>query len=645
MLKALKTILTLTIIISCNTFVSGQELRALAKNHVIGEALEMKQYEKQQMSVGHDTIHIPFFDDFSDYGPLPLANPFPRSDRWSDKYAFINSEYADSMISFGVATLDAFDQFGNPYSVKETNKGYSDTLTSNYFVLGESDTNNLYLSFFYQAGGKGDKPEKDDSLCVDFFSAKGNLWVNSWQIEGGTEMHSFKQVNIKVPDTLITDSLRFRFRNRTSIKNDNEDKQSNADQWHLDYIQLLRTGQPDTLANLNDVAIMSPLLSSLSECTSIPYRHFSMISEIKRRNNPVMLRTFFPQRYDEDMIRIERTHIAFDLIKNEQTNMVGEDGGIANEMSPIETSVFQDIFDTRYSETAGNKSGKFEIKTFINVSGINQRMVNDTIRRREFFSDYYAYDDGSAEFGFGISGEKQGQVSVANRFRILRKSSNPDTLKAVYIMFNQTTNDTAHSEIEFKICVWKNNGIKPGELLYESDSNYIPDTTQSKINQFARIELETPLLVSDTIFVGIKQESTDFINIGYDINNNSLSNLYLKTSLNNWYSPSSFLKGSIMIRPAFGEQDMTVAVPEPIKMAEVSLYPNPTSGQLHFTLPGELENKQLHIKIYDILGSVVLDSFTDNNSIDVSSLNTGIYMAVLCTQDGLYYPAVKFIKK
>lgn len=641
MRKVLKTILTLTIIISSYSGVFGQELRSLSQNHAIGMALTNSNADPQPF-VQVDPISLPFFEDFSDYGALPLKYPFPKSSKWTDRYAFINSEFADSMISIGVATLDAFDSKGVPYPYDSTIKGYSDTLTSRIINIDENENTPLYFSFFYQAGGKGDIPEEKDKLYVDFYTPEDG-WVNLWDTIGGKEEHSFTQIIFEVPDSMVADSLRFRFRNNTSNKNEIADKQSNADQWHLDYIRLNRTNQPDTLKNLNDVTVMAPLLPSLLEFNSVPYRHFGMAyNTLKRGYNPVTIRTYFPERIDP--IRIERTHVSFDLVNNKQIRILGDDGGIANEMAPMETSYFQDVFPTGFSDISGIKSAKFEIKCFYSVSGIDQETINDTVKRQEIYADYYAYDDGSAEFGFGISGESQGQIYIAERFRIFRRSENPDTLKAIYIFFNRTT-ETSHADIEFNICVWKNNGAKPGELLYVSDSLHKPDVSQQYINDFTRIELEKPLLVSDTIFIGIKQETTEFINIGYDINYNSLSNLFLKTSLNDWYNPSSFTKGSLMIRPSFSEEVPYLGTHEIINKSAVIVYPNPTSELLNFILPEEMTAGLIHVKVIDITGATVFDSYIDNNSIDVSSLKTGLYLAIISSADEAIFSTVKFIKK
>ncbi len=52
------------------------------------------------------------------------------------------------------------------------------------------------------------------------------------------------------------------------------------------------------------------------------------------------------------------------------------------------------------------------------------------------FRNYYAYDDGTPEYGFGISGESTAGAVLACRFRVYQ----PDTLRALQMLFNKTRN-------------------------------------------------------------------------------------------------------------------------------------------------------------------------------------------------------------
>jgi hypothetical protein len=640
MQKVLKTILITTIIINGIVNLSGQEIRSLSRNQVIINALGNKETNTFKEKSYQKPLAPPFFEDFSDYGSLPLAWPFPKSSKWTDSYAFINSEYADSMISIGVATLDAFDQFGFPYSKEKTDTGYSDTLSSDFFnIISRKDS--LYLTFFYEAGGKGDKPETQDSLYVDVYTPKYK-WVNLWQIPGGEQQHVFKQQIILIPDSLQRDRFRFRFRNHTSNENIIENKQSNADQWHLDYIQLIQTSRPDTLIYLNDAMVIEPLLPSLTEYSSVPYRHLDLArsaTDNERLSTPIVVRTMY--KPDHEPLIVTRYHSSFDVNNNKYKET---DGGIANSMETSEVATFIDVFTADMTYNPLYKSGILRLKSYLNINDEFQRTVNDTLRRTEYYSDYYAYDDGTAEAGFGISGESQSLIYFANRYRIFRKSSEPDTLKAVYIYFNKSV-DNSTADVPFKICVWKNDGDLPGEMLYESSEPLVTmDSSRSHLNDFSRFELETPVLVSDTIFVGIQQESATFINIGYDLNYNTLKNIYIKRNSDSWYNPHNFVAGSLMIRPSFGKEDPLVGIKKPPIESGFSIFPNPANDYLNLILPEEQRNTFLNIRIVDVMGKTLFHSITDNNSLDISYLQSGIYFIIISSADGNFRSTVKFLK-
>jgi hypothetical protein len=274
-MKILKTILILTIIISNVFSVAAQELRSLDYNPSILKASEgsktIKSRLKNADQVIPDSIEY-FFEDFSDYN----NSIYPSLTNWTDQSAYINSTYADSMISIGVATLDAYDKYGFPYENDFGPSMPSDTLTSISINLSGPISKSVFLSFFYEAGGKGDMPETDDSLLLDFYNAKNSVWYNRWGIPGGTQQHTFTQVILQVADSFFVNGFRFRFRNLSSIFSNVANKQSNADQWNLDYIQLKQADISDSMKNLNDVAISKLLLPYHTDYTTLPWRHYSL---------------------------------------------------------------------------------------------------------------------------------------------------------------------------------------------------------------------------------------------------------------------------------------------------------------------------------------------------------------------------------
>jgi hypothetical protein len=85
------------------------------------------------------------------------------------------------------------------------------------------------------------------------------------------------------------------------------------------------------------------------------------------------------------------------------------------------------------------------------------------------FSNYYAWDDGSAEFGYGLSGQGAEVARLAYRFVGFKR----DTLRAVMMYFNRALNDV--NQVPFDLAVWNNRNGQPGDLLFRQENiNLMP---------------------------------------------------------------------------------------------------------------------------------------------------------------------------
>ena len=85
-------------------------------------------------------------------------------------------------------------------------------------------------------------------------------------------------------------------------------------------------------------------------------------------------------------------------------------------------------------------SATFLIRANIKTDNVQEREFyrwNDTVRYYQEFKNYYSYDDGTAEKGYGISGQGTANSSLAYQF----ESYKTDTLFGAYIYFNRTLND------------------------------------------------------------------------------------------------------------------------------------------------------------------------------------------------------------
>ena len=648
MLKLLKTILTITIILINSYYVKSQVIRGMAYNHAVVKAIAEGDINYQKE--GNETLIFEdeFFEDFSSN----QLSVFPRKDYWDDNFAFINSTYADSMISIGVATLDAYDNTGYPYYSDSLKIIESDHLTSLPFQFTEELTGDYFFSFFFQPGGKGDVPEGiisgesgvegKDSLLLDFFAPSVDKWVNVFYTLDNTDTFHFKQVIIPVEDSLLQDGFRFRFRNYTSLPSYPQGQDlgifGNADQWHIDYIQLKQAGSAEEMENLEDIMVVEPLLPSLTEYSSVPWHHFSLAQSAlgnERRNIPFSFRTYYPERTDV-VNSINRVYKSYNQLSGEQLKSITRH----NPEPPFDYRHYEDDFKTDFYYNETDTIGQLKILAYIETTeGESQRKINDTLSRIETYYDHYAYDDGSAELGFGISGEQQANSRIALRFRTFRRSSNPDLLKAVLIYFCKSINGVTE-DAEFQISIRKNNGELPSsEVLYTSDI-FTPDYNAG-INEFTRIEIDPPISIADTFFVVVEQLN-GYLNLGYDINNNSRNNLYTYVN-QQWINPSSIPKGSLMVRPSFGNYSVSTEVIEN-EEPNIELFPNPVTDQLNFTLSSDYQGL-FRVRIFNLLGTLQYSETTYHRAVYLNHLDTGMYfIEITCLDNESRYTA-KFIKQ
>ncbi|HNL08595.1 MAG TPA: hypothetical protein PKH93_13550, partial [Chitinophagales bacterium] len=210
------------------------------------------------------TISVPFVEDFSTSLVRPNAN------YWQEDLAYINDDFPTNSISLGVATLDGFNQFGQPYQAVGIGTGIingeADVLTSQPVCLissGITPGDKLYLSFFYEAQGWGDFPNQFDSLMVDFLGNDG-VWYNKWKIPGpnvDNPNNTFTFVQLEENDVkFLYEGFQFRFRNKASISGYN-------DHWHVDYVRLTDSPANDTP---KDAAFATEPKSMLTQYTAIP---------------------------------------------------------------------------------------------------------------------------------------------------------------------------------------------------------------------------------------------------------------------------------------------------------------------------------------------------------------------------------------
>jgi hypothetical protein len=593
-------------------------LRGLSENRQVKFFLANKP---PAYKTTHDLsmLALPFFEDFS------TTEVLPDPQKWEDYDVFVNSSFAVDPVSVGVATLDAIDQYGEVYAL--TNQPTSsDKLTSLPFDLApfSAGTDTVRISFFYQAGGKGEVPEIKDSLLLEFYSPAEDSWKRAWYAITDTAT-PFEQVILAIPKIYYQSGFRFRFRNYTSLSPDDvsggKGALSNVDCWNIDYI-MMNTNPVSGHISITDITLVDPPRFLMDFYESIPWLHLNNAQSITRKNMRYVIRNL---EYG-DSANIGRSY----YLRNLQTGLTDYYEQYFAKFGPYSLSRRNDPFFAPFTRLDDSDEGMLEAGAYL-ITPADQFKSNDTAKTILFFKDYYAYDDGTPEYGFGISGESTMGALLAYRFRIFQE----DTLQAVDMLFNKSR-DNFNANLKFKLCVWKDEGGIPGDLIYISDEDFSPEYGEGPPG-FARYPINPSgekLLISDTtVYIGWKQLTDEFLNLGYDVNRNNLDRTFVNIS-GNWFNPgSSLIPGSLMMRAVFGSKKLITAITDhPSFVDKPLMYPNPVVDWLHVKMPEDMDVER--IIVYDVYGRPVLSDVLHDQSADLSRLEKGFYLVHLIGKNG-----------
>jgi hypothetical protein len=598
--------------------IHAQSLRGLSENPVIKKHLsENPSGLKRAHQQAKLLQTLPFFEDFS------APSVFPDPEKWTDNYTFVNNSFAVDPISVGVVTLDAIDEYGNVYAIN--NKPVSsDKITSHDFDLSAYALSGevIHLSFFYQCGGKGETPELGDSLLLEYYYQPQNKWVLAWSANMD-ESSPFLQEILEVPDSCYTQGFRFRFRNITSISIDDvsggEGALSNADCWNIDYI-MMNTDPVASHQDINDIALTDIPRRMLDNYETIPWLHLRNAQSITRNNINFDIRNL---QAPGNLVNTGRSYYVRDL----NLGLVDYYEELREEM-PTDTLIHRfDPFFAPFVRRDDSEEGLIEVVGYLVETPAGQYKQNDTSKILLKFANDYAYDDGTPEYGFGIEGPSMTGALLAVKFRIYQ----PDTLQAVKMLFNKALGNN-NENYGFQLCIWKDDGGKPGELMYKSDDTY--PLLSEGIPEFETYPVHPGegIFISDTvIYIGWKQLSEEFLNIGYDVNRNNLNRTFLSVS-GGWINPGgSLIPGTIMIRALFGRSDIITGTSDEspvLSPGNVVVYPNPVSGILNIVSESD---DITGITVFDIAGRIVLQQTGNHQQLDVSGLSPGFYQLMINT--------------
>ena len=577
-----------------------------------------------------EAVALPFFDDFS--SPATTAQNFHLS-----PFTFHLSDGARLLPpTVGVATLDALDASGNLYPGASTAVFPADTLASLPIRLDSlTAADSLVFSFYYLPGGGegnlweriGDAPDPQDSLLLEFYRPADSSWSVVWS-RGGVEVDSlvaatglhWQYVAIPVVDSVYFDSLfQFRFRNFCSLAATSKPGLvGNCDFWHLDYILLDTNRSAVATPQFRDVAFAAPAPSALASYRAMPARQY--------RSSDMAT------AFDMKIVNLFGSDLAsqytYAVVDAAGDTLYQYDGGYENAPAFLPDETYQQapahahspISFTFPSFTSHLSPLTFTIVHMVREGvGGDAHRSNDTVRFQQVFGDYYAYDDGTAENGYGLTSTAS-HLYLAYRFDL----NEPDTLTALDLYFNRTLNGE-NEQVPFLITVWQAENGRPGTVLYRDHTSRHP--LFDGLNTYQRYILESPVVVDGDVFVGFEQTNNYYINLGFDRSYNTADRIYYLTSTD-WQQ--SILSGSLMMRPCFGAA-ATVGIGE-VRSSEIGIqiYPNPATD--HVMIEGLPTGSR--IELYDMHGRRVYTNNNFQSSIFNFQFPAGIYLLRAIAPDG-----------
>ncbi|MDR0363981.1 MAG: hypothetical protein LBH92_03050 [Bacteroidales bacterium] len=655
-------------------FLGAQEaLIDLHGNPAIRQYLKSDKANVKTKSVASEAktgMQLPFFDDFT------YPGPYPDNTLWEDKDAFINTAFQIKPTNRGVATLDALDADGHIHQGAGSYPFIADHLTSRMIrtdsIINETAQrpltliDSLYLSFFYQPQGRGNAPDKQDSLVLEFFIEYADtivyvdttfypadtLWIDpedpsqgwisidtayweldttwmiypeQWQRVWSTPGMTFEtfealygqsmvQVMVPITDTakFFKPDFRFRFRNYASLaSNVLPGWQSNMDQWNIDYVYL-NYGRSGSETSYQDISFVDPGNSLLQNYYSIPYKQF-------KANAFELMKSDFSRSY-VNLDKVAQNASYKYRIYDENDVQIGTDDSYYDIewTQPLSPGIVEDMVRlvVMFPSIPGKDSTFFTIEQTLVGDLLASERLCDTITYIQKFSNYIAYDDGVPESGYGLS---DSDCMLAVQYSLFVA----DTLKAVDIYFNDTPQrqDSSYSEY-FNLYIWRDNHGEPGDQLFVGEDMILKGAESGK---FIRFDLNKTLIVNGGFFIGIMQTSSDNINIGFDYSNNTQSKNLYKLYNNSWKTTS--YEGCLMMRPVFGTPEI---LPQESlnKDAKIVVHPNPVSC-----------GKEISIEkpsFFDDRHNVVVDIFSGATTQNVYSAPYSSQITLQNIAPGLY---------
>ncbi|MBC7425170.1 MAG: T9SS type A sorting domain-containing protein, partial [Bacteroidia bacterium] len=481
-----------------------------------------------------------------------------------------------------------------------------------------------------------------DTLILEFKDTF-KKWSRVWAVTG-TKSKPFKQILQGIIDgKYLGPDFQFRFVNYTK-------NTGNLNQWHLDYIRINRArNRYDTI--VEDLAINKVPGSALQNYNVMPYDH--LLADYNNERAPQI-----KLAYRNNFNTTKNVTLKYDAY-NRYGNKIGSTSynTINNNVLP-NSDTFENLPNIRFDTLSGKKPIiRFVYKMSEKDPGLVENPIidktpsdyynsvldtNNTITYTQRFDSYFAYDDGSAEGGFGLdyASLPPGPGYIAYKFRM----NKADTLRGISIFFNQSVADV--STVPFDLILWKDitappsTGMGSDKIIYRIPVYNIKYT--DTINGFQNFVFDTTIVLPQgNFYIGWQQNTNYILNVGFDnnyrYNGNNVRNPNIYYNLvGDWQAISPNIQGAIMMRPLIGEvvKDLTSVKQTIFNAKSFSIYPNPSEGSINIDA-GQIN--PVNVEVFDVFGRKIYNSKDKFESIDLSGFSNGNYIIKLTDILGVSY--------
>ncbi len=618
---------------------SAQEILVpLIGNPVLHSLNSGKSQDSREMTKASNVtgaVTIPFYDDFA------YSSVIPDQSLWSDWHVFVNSDFAFRSFNRGVATFDALDSAGNIYSNATFAPFEADKLTSRAIRLDSIFTpqkraivcsDSVYLSFYYQPQGLGNSPQPADSLLLQFLATDPvPYWVTVWGSEG-MKLDTFyakygtysRRVNIPITDSAsyFRSDFQFRFVAFASLSGDMLPSwQSSMDHWNVDAVKVDLNGHyNDSTQKWIGFAEKAP--SMLKNFYSVPYTQYS---EEPTAFIADTLSMFITNRYSDYL----PARYEYQVLKDDGSVISSYNGG-NNSIPPFLTDGYFDFQPWAKPPVRSilpidpfgvQDSAVFYIRYGLQGDELTPNSVGlgDTMIYEQKMTNYFAYDDGVPELGYGLT---PAGSQLAVRFTL----TTADTLRAVRLYFNKVVANA--NQHYYYLTIWDDNNGTPGRIL-NADTMLRPSYADS-MYRYTQVTLRNSVPVRNAFYVGWVQTTDDNLNIGFDRSRDNQNNNFYNTD-GTWQR--SQFPGAIMIRPVLGKRLLPESEHPAVIKSGMELWPSiwNRSGDVNVLING-LTPRAINVEIFDLSGRRVMSQQVDG-SFRPDGCKKGVYIIKVSLPD------------